>query len=218
VATSKKPIPLLVRAKEATPPSTRTGGRLLSEISALPGVEDDLLFLLERPGDNMAYKGTFLQLKEAVLSKSYGLMQAVDGDTSSPLMTQGSITATPVLLTAWNTDGLSSSDMTPSASTGKITTTTAGIYEIDLSISFSGTLSKTFVFEIYQDDVSASPTPTATGFKMVRKLGTGGDVGSASLTGLISLAANDSIMIYISSSDGGTGITVHQSQLLVAQL
>ena len=53
---------------------------------------------------------------------------------------------------------------------------------------------------------------------MVRKLGTGGDVGSASLTGLVSLTAGDSIMIYVSSSDGGTSMTVHQSQLAVAQV
>ena len=217
MATSKKPMPLLVRAKEATPPSTRTGGRLLSEIAALSSVEDDLLFLLERPGDNMAYKGTFAQLKAKVLEKYYGIMQTVDGDTASPQIAQGSVNATPALLTAWNTDGLSSG-ITVSSATGKLTVANAGIYEIDLSISFSGTLSKTFVFEIYQDDVSASPTPTATGFKMTRKLGTGGDVGSASLTGLVSLAANDSIMIYVSSTDGGTDVVVHQSQLLVAQL
>jgi len=210
-------MPLLVRAKEATPPSTRTGGRLLSEIAALSSVEDDLLFLLERPGDNMAYKGTFAQLKAKVLEKYYGIMQTVDGDTASPQIAQGSVNATPALLTAWNTDGLSSG-ITVSSATGKLTVANAGIYEIDLSISFSGTLSKTFVFEIYQDDVSASPTPTATGFKMTRKLGTGGDVGSASLTGLVSLAANDSIMIYVSSTDGGTDVVVHQSQLLVAQL
>ena len=219
MATSKRPLPLLVRAKETTPPSTRTGGRLISEIAALQSVSDDLLFLLERPGDNMAYKGTFAQLKAKVLEKFYGIMQAVDGNTSSPLMTQalGSPLTEPVLLTAWNTDGLSSG-ITVSSSTGKMTVDNAGIYEVDLSISFSGTLSKTFVFEIYHDDVSASPTPTATGFKMSRKLGTGGDVGSASLTGLISLAANDSIMIYFSSTDGGSSITVHQSQLMVAQI
>jgi hypothetical protein len=217
VATSKKPLPLLVRAKETTPPSTRTGGRLISEIAALSSVEDDLLFLLERPGDNMAYKGTFAQLKAKVLEKYYGIMQTVDGDTASPQIAQGSVNATPALLTAWNTDGLSSG-ITVSSATGKLTVANAGIYEIDLSISFSGTLSKTFVFEIYQDDVSASPTPTATNFKMTRKLGTGGDVGSASLTGLVSLAANDSIMIYVSSTDGGTDVVVHQSQLLVAQL
>lgn len=217
MATSKRPMPLLVRAKETTPPSTMTGGRLIDDLAALKGVTDDLLFLLMRPSDGMAYKGTFAQLKAQVSGdKFYGIMQAVDGDTSSPLMTQ-TITATPALLTQWNTDGLASG-LTVSSSTGKVTVASSSTYEIDMSISFSGTLSSTFVFEIYKDDVSASPTPTATGFKMIRKLGTGGDVGSASLSGLVALDAGDSIMIYVSSTDGGTSITVHQSQLKVAQV
>ena len=210
-------MPLLVRAKETTPPSSRTGGRLISEIAALKRVSDDLLFLLSRPTDGMAYKASFAQLKAEVAGdKYYGIMQSVDGDTSSPEMTQ-TITGTPTILAQWNTDGLSSG-ITTSSATGKATVTNTGIYEIDMSISFSGQLSKTFVFEIYKDDTSASPTPTATGFKMARKLGTSGDVGSASLSGLVSLAAGDSVMIYVSSTDGGNTITVHQSQLKVAQV
>ena len=216
MATSKKPLPLLVRAKETTPPSARTGGRLISEVTALQSVADDLLFLLERPADGMAYKATFAQLKAEVAGdKPYGILQTVDGDTSSPVMTQA-ISGT-ALLTLWNTDGLASG-LTVSSSTGKVTVTSAGIYEIDMSISFSGQLSKTFVFEIYKDDISESPTPTATGFKMIRKLGTGGDVGSASLSGLVSLDAGDSVMIYVSSTDGGNSITVHQSQMKVAEV
>ena len=216
MATSKRPMPLLVRAKETTPPSTTTGGRLMNGIASLKSVEDDLLFLLYRPADGMAYTGTFAQLKaEVATDKPYGILQAVDGDTSSPLMTQA-ISGTAIL-TQWNTDGLASG-LTVSSSTGKVTAATAGIYEVDMSISFSGQLSKTFVFEIYKDDISASPTPTATGFKMVRKLGTSGDVGSAALSGLVSLDAGDSIMIYVSSSDGGNTITVYQSQLKVAEV
>jgi len=216
MATSKKPIPLLVRAKETTPPSTTTGGRLISDVAALTKVTDALLFILENPADGMAYKGTFAQLKAEVAGdKPYGILQVVDGSTSSPVMTQA-ISGTAIL-TAWNTNGISSG-LTVDYTAGKLTATVAGTYEVDMSISFSGQLSKTFVFEIYKDDVSASPTPTSTGFKMTRKLGTGGDVGSASLSGLVSLAVGDSVMIYVSSTDGGNTITVHQSQLKVSEI
>ena len=217
MSTSKRPMPLLVRAKETTPPSVMTGGRLMSDITSLKGVEDDLLFLLYRPTDGMAYTGSFAQLKaEVAEDKYYGILQAVNGNTVSPQLTQA-VNETPAILTQWNTEGLSSG-ITVDSSTGLVTVTNTGVYEINMSISFSGSLSKTFVFEIYTNDISASPQPTATGFKMTRKLGTGGDVGSASLTGLVSLAAGDSTMIYASSSDGGTTITVHQSQLAVAQV
>jgi hypothetical protein len=189
----------------------------MNGIASLKSVEDDLLFLLYRPTDGMAYTGSFAQLKaEVATDKPYGILQAVDGDTSSPVMTQA-VNATPAILTQWNTEGLTSG-VAVDSSTGLVTVTNTGIYEINMSISFSGTLSKTFVFEIYTNDISASPQPTATGFKMVRKLGTGGDVGSASLSGLVNLTAGDSIMIYVSSSDGGTSVTVHQSQLAVAQV
>lgn len=216
MATSKRPVPLLVRVKETTPPSVRTGGRLIGDITALSSVSSGLLFILEDPADGMAYKGTFAELKAAVLLKEYGILQAVDGDTNSPVLTQ-TVNATPALLTQWNTSGLASG-VTASVANSRLTAAVAGTYEIDMSISFSGTLSKTFLFEIYRDDISASPTPTATGFKMIRKLGTGGDVGSASLTGLVSLDAGDSVMIYVSSTDGGTSITVFQSQLKISQI
>ena len=217
MATSKRPMPLLIRAKETTPPSTRTGGRLLNEIASKAAFDGDESFLVYHERDGMSYRGSYTRLRESISSlKPYSIMGAVDGDTVSPALTQA-VTGTPTILTQWNTNGLSLG-ITVSSSTGKITVADAGIYEVDMSISFSGQLSKTFVFEIYKDDVSASPTPTATGFKMVRKLGTSGDVGSASLSGLVSLAAGDSVMIYVSSSDGGNTVTVHQSQLKVAQV
>ena len=217
MATRKQSIPLLVRAKETTPPSVQTGGRLISELTALGGVSDDLLFLIMRPGDGMAYKATFAQLKNEVLSKEYAIMQAVDGDTSSPLMTQ-TITSSFADLLAWNTDGLSSDLTSSDSSTGVVTVGKDGVYEVDVSISFSGSLSKTYVFEIYKHIVTASPVDTSTGFRMVRKLGTGGDVGSASLSGLVSLNANEGLSLHVKSTDGGTALTVHQSQMKVSQI
>ena len=217
MSTSKRPLPLLVRAKESTPPSERTGGRLINEIARKSSFAGDELIVVHRQQDNMGYSATLDGVKAYIASiKPYGILQAVDGDTSSPEMTQ-TITANMALLGTWNVEG-PSLNQTLSASTGKATVSSAGVYSVDVSISFSGTASKTFLFEIYHDDISSSPTPTATGFKMIRKLGAAGDVGSASLTGLVSMAANDSIMIYVKSTDGGTSLTVHQSQMKVAEI
>ena len=217
MATSKRPMPLMVRAKETTPPSVTTGGRLISELSPLPVIEDGLMFVLMRPNDGMAYKGTFLQLKNAVLSKEYAIMQAVDGDTSSPLMQQTTTSSFADLLT-WNTDGLSSDLTSSDSSTGVITVGKDGIYEVDVSISFSGSLSKTYVFEIFKHVPTASPVNVSTGFRLDRKLGTSGDVGSASLSGLISLNASEGVSLHVKSTDGGTALLVHQSQMKVSQI
>jgi len=216
MATGKKPIPLLVRAKETTPPSEMTGGRLIDGLASLTDISDDLMFVLMRPSDGMSYRGTFVDLKSAVLSKEYGIMQTVDGDTTSPVATQ-TVTATPEYLLTWNVNGLASG-VSPDYTTGVISAAKAGIYEIDVSISFSGSLSKTFVFEIYYHDVTASPIDSPTGFRMVRKLGASGDVGSASLSGLVSLTAGQGVSLHVSSTDGGSTITVFQAQMKVSQI
>ena len=216
MATSKKPMPLLVRAKETTPPSVMTGGRLIDDLAALGKVTDDLLFLLQRPNDGMNYKGTFLQLKNEVLSKSYGIIYTHDGDTDSPQSSQVA-SSSPTILSTWNADGLSN-DMTIDFAAGKITATVAGVYEVDVSISFSGSIGKTYEVEIYLDDISASPTPTKTNFDFQRKLGTGGDVGSAGVVGLVQMEVGDSIMLYMKSTDGGTAWVTHYAQLKVTRV
>lgn len=216
MATSKRPLPLLVRAKETTPPSTRTGGRLISEVSSLSQLADDTLLLLENPVDNMAYKGTFLQLKNAILSKSYGILYTYEGDTSSPEASQ-TASATATLLSTWTHNGLSNG-MTVDHTADKITATVAGTYEVDVSVSFSGQLNKTYEIEIYLDDISASPTPVKTGFEFTRKLGTGGDVGSAGCVGIVEMAVGDSVMVYMKSTDGGTSFLAHYAQLRVTRI
>jgi len=216
VATSKKPVPLLVRAKETTPPSVQTGGRVTSDLAPLSKVEDGLLFTVERPADGMSYQGTFLQIKNAVLSKSYAMIYTADGDDSSPQAKQ-TTSSTATLLDTWVTDGLSS-NMTASASTGRITATVAGVYEVDMSISFSATANKIYEIELYHDDISASPTPTKTGFELQRKMGTNGDVGCSSITGLVELEVGDSVMAYMKSADGGTAFVCHYAQMKVTQV
>lgn len=217
MATSKKPLPLLVRAKETTPPSTRTGGRLISELASLNGVNDGLIFTVENPRDGMNYKGTFAQFKGAIISaKAYGLLYTEDGDTSSPEASQTS-TGTMALLTTWRANGASSGTSVDHTA-DKIVVDNGGVYQIELAVSFSGDANSTYECEIYHDNVSASPTPTATGFKLVRKLGVGGDVGSASLIGLVEMDAGDGVMIYMRSTDGGTEFLTHNAQLMVTQI
>ena len=216
MATSKKPLPLLVRAKETTPPSVQTGGRLISDVTSMGAVKDGTLFILEDPDDGMAYKGTFLKLKAQIAKKAYGIIYTSDGQAQSPLVQQ-SVNGTPALYTGWTSNGLSN-DTTPEHDNDWVIVSVAGVYEVNISICFSGSLSKTYEVEIYHNDISASPVPTATGFKLTRKLGTSGDVGSASLTGLLDLAVNDSVAIYVSSTDGGTAFETHQAQMQVAQV
>lgn len=72
------------------------------------------------------------------------------------------------------------------------------------SVSFSvtaATNNKTFNFYIYKNGVKLPES------KQSRKIGTGGDVGSASLTGLVNLATNDYIEVWVENETDGTNIT-----------
>lgn len=92
-----------------------------------------------------------------------------------------------------------------------ITIDTAGDYYVMASICFSGSLSDTFNVTIYQDTTSSNLT-------LERKLGTGGDIGSANVSGIISCAADEDISLYHSSSDGGNAFTATDMQLSVFRL
>ena len=82
MSTSKRPLPLLVRAKESTPPSERTGGRLINEIARKSSFAGDELIVVHRQQDNMGYSATLDGVKAYIASiKPYGILQVVDGDT-----------------------------------------------------------------------------------------------------------------------------------------
>lgn len=144
-------------------------------------------------------------LRDAILSclSGFGHISVLGGATA-----QGSITTTPVKVTAFAADGPSSADVTPAHGDDSITVSVAGKYAVGAQVSFSGTASKTFLFRIYVDGVIST-----LGFQ--RKLGTGGDVGSAGLPPccFLSLTAGQVVTLYVHSSDGGTDITVVDGQL-----
>ncbi len=146
-------------------------------------------------------------LRDTIVSilGGYGAIYLHGGSTA-----QTSISATPAKVTGFASNGISSGT-TPDHANDKITILTAGDYLVAGAVSFSGTLSKTFFVEIYKNS-------TGTEYAFERKLGTGGDVGAAPVGGLITLAVNDEISLYVSSSDGGTSFTPQEASLIVTRV
>ena len=144
-------------------------------------------------------------MRDAILSclSGYGHISTLGGVTN-----QGSLTTTPVKLTGFTADGPSSADVTPAHGSDQITVTVAGKYKVSVQLSFSGTASKTFLLRTYVDGV-------ITTLGCQRKLGTGGDVGSCSFDGFLTLTANQVVTVYISSSDGGTDLLLVDGQLSI---
>ena len=99
--------------------------------------------------------------------------------------------------------------MTPAFGSNQITIDVAGDYAVDLQMSFSGANSSTYNGTIY---INAVPTS----IEFTRKLGVGGDVGSASCHGIITCAATDVISAYIEGD--ATTLTVANAVLSAAMI
>lgn len=137
---------------------------------------------------------------------AYGVM-SVQGASTAESTTDG----TPRKVAAWTTDGLEQ-NMTVDKTTGNdITANVAGTYDVEASISFSGSASKTYMIEIYKNG-------SATGFAAKRKLGAGGDVGDVSLSGIVALAATDRLQLYQWTTDSGGVITIAEAQLIAVRI
>ena len=128
----------------------------------------------------------------------------VRGASTSQSITTG---GTFEKLTAFTTDGISNA-MTAAAASDKITATTAGVYMVCFQVSFSGTVSSTVQFVVKWNGVEQDQ------IKCTRKLGTGGDVGSASMMGLVDVTSVPTdIEVWFTTDGDGDSITVEDAQL-----
>jgi hypothetical protein len=120
-------------------------------------------------------------------------------------------TTTPAKLTFADTDETAPKQTTPDHTDDSITIDVAGKWEVSACVSFSGSSSATFVVEARLDAI-------ATGHKFIRKLGTGGDVGSASLCGQITVTAGQKVTLYVNNLAGSKSITVEAGSLCAKRL
>ena len=134
----------------------------------------------------------------------YGVMSVQTGVTG-----EATVDGTPRKIAAFNTNGVSNG-VTVDNTSDDITCTTTGTYLINASVSFSGSNSATYDIELYKN-------AAATGFAFQRKLGTGGDVGNSTITGIVNCAADTDTFSLYQSSDG-SAMTVTEAQLTVHRI
>jgi len=137
----------------------------------------------------------------------YGGIYVKDGSTA-----QTTLGTTQKKMTGFAADS-PSSGVTPAHASDQITILTAGDYEVHFQNSFSGSVSAEFQFFARIDGVE-----TSLGCK--RKLGTGGDVGSCSFTGILTLAVNEVLTVYVETDNGSDtdSMTPVDSQFWVKKL
>jgi hypothetical protein len=104
------------------------------------------------------------------------------------------------------------SGMTADAANDQIVVGQDGYYKVAFQISFSGTLSSTW------DAVLRVAGVQQPNVHFRRKLGTGGDIGSASAVGVIQASAGDALDIVITPDGNGNSMTAENAQLVASLL
>ena len=135
----------------------------------------------------------------------YASIKTVEGSTA-----QTGIGTTPVKLTTWDTNG-DANGLTPDQENGEITIDIDGVYFVNCNISFSGTSNVTFQLHLNVDDVERDEG-------LHRKISTGGDVGSAGFSSIVSLSANEVLSVYIDGDGTSDSVTPVDAQFTANQI
>jgi len=148
-----------------------------------------------------------------VVDTQYGALY-----TTANTIAEASVDATPRAIISWDTNGLSAT-LNPNHATlnGIGVSDSTGVYQVSASVTAEGDHNKTYRFELYQYDNSAS-TFVATGIAAEAEVGSANDSTNVSLHGILSLDANDVVVVYQSSTDGGTSLTISEAQLIITKL
>ena len=105
-----------------------------------------------------------------------------------------------------------SSGTTADHTNDKITATDSGTYRVSLAISFKGTNSATFTIAVYAGGVEQA------NLHLKRKLNSSGEVGSAMLSGLATLAASDDVEVYVKANGTSKNFAVEEANLTISKV
>lgn len=141
----------------------------------------------------------------------YAEISAIDASTATTFAGSGVANRSQVNIFAANGP---SHGATPDFSTGKITVTRDGSYQVIVSVSFSGGASDTIAIAVYYGSV-----PTRSTAHGHRKLGTiPGDDGSMSVNAILTLVAGDDVTLWAWNETDGDSITIGDVTMTLVQV
>jgi hypothetical protein len=91
----------------------------------------------------------------------------------------------------------SSDSVTLNAANGTMTITEAGLYKVDMTVSFAGTDGARFRGNLFVDEVRQANLGSG------RRLGTDGDIGTTAFTGIALLEVDDVLTVRVTSNMSG---------------
>ena len=146
---------------------------------------------------------------------AYGKIYVEGNSTATTISgTQSDFGANAVQVAVFDTNG-EPNNTTPDHTNDHITIDVTGEYIISATLSFSGEANDTYSFAFFKNNKG-----TQLGSRSTRKIGSGGDVGSASLSTIAALTATDTVEIWIQNEDGTTNFncTVEDASFYVARV
>jgi hypothetical protein len=146
-------------------------------------------------------------------STGYGSISADSNATSTTFSGSSIDWSNKVQITVFDTNGASSSGVTPDHTNDHITTVNAGAYFLHASITFSGGSSNTYSFAFFKNNGA-----TQLGNRTTRKLGTGGDVGACDISAAVELNANDTIELWVQNEGATTAAVIEDINFEVVGL
>jgi len=185
-----------------------SGGELTTPAS------NDLMVILDVSDTTDDADGTTKNITYQNLH-AYGKIYVESNSTATTISgTQTDFGANAVQVAVFDTNG-ESNNTTPDHTNDHITIDVTGEYVISATLSFSGEANDTYSFAFFKNNKG-----TQLGTRSTRKIGSGGDVGSASLSTIAALTATDTIEIWIQNEDGTTNFncTVEDASFYVARV
>ena len=148
----------------------------------------------------------------ASVTAAYGEISVAGNSTATTVTVQN----TWYQVTIFDTNGLSSGT-TPDHTNDHITIATTGTYLVTVSLSLLSGSGTSDVYEcaVYKND---GATQFANLIFDRQLAGGGGDVGSASISGLATLTAADTIELWIRNTSSTTDVTVENVTLSLVQI
>ena len=184
----------------------------IEDLTELTSVDaNDKLVILDISDTTDEGDGTTKQISFQNLH-AYGEIRVEDNAVATAITgTQTDFGANAKQVLTFGANG-ASLNTTPDHTSDHIRIDVAGVYHIMLTASFSGEANDTYSFAIFKNDGA-----TQLGSRATRLLGTGGDVGSASIQALAALDVNDTIEMFIQNEDGATNFdcTIEDASLVV---
>ena len=177
-------------------------GTLFSEDEAWSNLVE--LFAGSLPGETLTIPVVLANAIAAQQAHRYGGIYVATG------------TATQALTTSWakitgsfQNNTLSSSYITPDYEFDHIVITEAGVYFVEMQLSFSGGANAVYECAVYKNGVRQEQV------RFKRKLNANGDVGSASAQSLINITGSSMALEIYAVSDGSNNFAIEAGQFTV---